>query len=193
MKSKKYKNSLLKIIIIIIANTLLVPHIYANNDLYTYISKNIVEQAKRGNSEAQYALAVYLKDEGTERSYREARKWYNLSANQGHYRSKFNLGMMYFKGTGGAQDVERAISLFRSSALSGSRYAAAYLGELYYSGKAFPYLKKNAYKAMRASKIAAQRGDPSAQRFVWHIAARFPDLREYANPKVIATPGYGGI
>ena len=49
-----------------------------------------------GDKDAQYELAqAYFNGEGVEQSYKEAAKWYTLSAAQGHTQAQFHIGWMY--------------------------------------------------------------------------------------------------
>ena len=50
---------------------------------------------------------------GTEWDFKQAVKWYRLSANQGNANAQYQLGRCYFIGEGVEQDVREAIKWFR--------------------------------------------------------------------------------
>ena len=67
------------------------------------------KQAEQGNAHAQSNLGeLYEKGEGVPQDYKEAVKWFRLSAGQGDVEGELNLGMMYAKGLGLPQDKVKA-------------------------------------------------------------------------------------
>jgi uncharacterized protein len=77
--------------------------------------------AELGHAEAQLALGMILENgqgvgpsslgfmyrnegQGVPQDYKEAVKWYRLSAEQGDTRAQYNLSEMYYKGQGVPQD-----------------------------------------------------------------------------------------
>lgn len=57
------------------------------------------------DADAQYNLAwMYDNGKGVTQDYKEAVKWYRLSAEQGHALAQSNLGAMYANGEGVIQD-----------------------------------------------------------------------------------------
>lgn len=188
MRKHELQKILFIVLIILFSNASL-----ANTNPYTGVPPNMIKHAKLGNAEAQFDLAVFLMDKQTERGDSEAIKWYKLSANQGHFRSQFNLGLIYYYGTAARKNISEAVSLFKSSAINGSRLSAEFIGYLYETGEASPYIKKNRRKSIQAYKVAAQRGHRLAQKSAWRVAGNTPNLRRYASPKVKASFSYGGI
>ena len=56
-------------------------------------------------------------------------------AEQGDADAQFNLGLMYFNGTGVPQDDQLALKWFRQSADQGDAFAQFALGNMYYMGR----------------------------------------------------------
>ena len=76
--------------------------------------------AEQGDASAQYNLGVmYEKGRGVPQDYKEAVKWYRLSAEQGHAFARSNLGQMYLKGLGVPQDYVSAHVWFNLSSSNG--------------------------------------------------------------------------
>ena len=53
------------------------------------------------------------------KDYKEAVKWFRLSAEQGNEKAQFYLGAMYDEGKGVPQDYKEAVRLYRLSAEQG--------------------------------------------------------------------------
>jgi uncharacterized protein len=63
----------------------------------------------KGNSNAQRALAVmYYRGEGIPQDYREAAKWFVVSAEQGNAGAQYDLGVIHYEGEGTPQDYKKA-------------------------------------------------------------------------------------
>lgn len=56
-------------------------------------------------------------------------------AEQGNATAQFNLGLMYFNGTGVAQDDQAAVKWFRLAAEQNDAFAQFALGNMYYMGR----------------------------------------------------------
>ena len=76
---------------------------------------------------------AYLKQD-----YKEAVKWFRLSAEQGHTLAQYNLGFMYYNGQGVLQDFKEAVKWFRLSAEQGDASAQYNLGLMYAEGTGVP-------------------------------------------------------
>jgi len=64
---------------------------------------------RRGLADAQYALAVMLRDGvGGKVDAAAARSWFEEAAEQGHAQAQLALAQMYAKGSGNTRDAERA-------------------------------------------------------------------------------------
>lgn len=65
---------------------------------------------------------------------REALKWYEMAANQGHPKALVNLGYFYEHGIEVDKDVERALSYYRSAAEKGLPSAMCICANFYELG-----------------------------------------------------------
>ena len=64
---------------------------------------------EQGKAKGQSNLGVMYKNgTGVPQDYKEAVKWYRISADQGDAMGKSNLGLMYANGTGVRQDDKQA-------------------------------------------------------------------------------------
>ena len=61
-------------------------------------------------------------------------KWYRLAADQGFALAQYNLGIMYNKGEGVAQDYAEAVKWYRRAADKGFAFAQYNLGVMYDRG-----------------------------------------------------------
>jgi TPR repeat protein len=94
------------------------------------------------------------------RTYDEAVKWYQKSAEQGYAEAQFNLGLMYQNGFGVIQDDNEAVKWFRKSAEQGNADAQCYLGFMYERGLGITQDYNEAVKWYRKS---AEQGNAQAQ------------------------------
>ena len=75
---------------------------------------------------AQYNVGVaYDRGEKVKVDYTEARKWYELAAQQGFAEAQCNLGVLYFNGDGEPKDVVEAYKWFTLAARQGVPKAIA--------------------------------------------------------------------
>ncbi len=78
---------------------------------------------------------MYDKGRGVPQDYKQAVKWYRLSAEQGNADAQFNLGQMYRRAEGVSQDYKEAIKLYRLSAEQGNADAQYNMGVAYGNGE----------------------------------------------------------
>jgi hypothetical protein len=71
---------------------------------------------------------IYSKGQGVPQDYKEAVKWYRLSAEQGVAQAQYKLGWMYSNGLGVPQDYKEAVKWYRLSAEQGVAQAQYNLG-----------------------------------------------------------------
>lgn len=92
--------------------------------------------AESGHPQAQIYLAqLYdLGEAGLPRDPVEARRLIALAAESGDAQAMHNLGVFYFRGEGGAQDLASAVQWFRKAAAAGVVESQYNLGLLYQSG-----------------------------------------------------------
>jgi len=75
------------------------------------------ERAERGDAGAQFNLGVrYDQGLGVLQDFKEAAKWYRLSAEQGDAIAQCNLGGMYNEGKGVPQDYKEAVKWWKLAA-----------------------------------------------------------------------------
>lgn len=106
------------------------------------------EEAKQGNTEAQYRLGVcYYLDE----NYTEAVKLFNLSAKHGNVCAEYMLGKCYYSGKGTKLNYSMAVELFNEAAKYNHAEAKLYLGECYYHGNGIERDIERAFKLYKQS------------------------------------------
>jgi len=81
----------------------------------------------------QDGVAAYQRQD-----YKEAAKWYRLSAEQGTAEAQFNLGLIYANGRGVPQDHKEAVKWYRLSTKQGTAEAQYNLGLMYAKGRGVP-------------------------------------------------------
>jgi uncharacterized protein len=127
---------------------------------------------------AQFNLGILLLNgQGVSQDFKEAIKWFKLAAEQGEALSpqslglvvlkgppinlaQYNLGLMYFHGTGVSQDYEEAIKWFKLAAEQGVVRAQYNLGLMYFHGNGV--LKDDA-EAFKWYELAAEQGHALSQ------------------------------
>jgi TPR repeat protein len=62
---------------------------------------------------------MYRNGQGVPRDYKNAVKWFRLSAEQWYAMAQYNLGLMYQQGWGVPQDDKTAVKWFRLAAEQG--------------------------------------------------------------------------
>lgn len=73
---------------------------------------HILEKAKQGKADDLFAMGLmYMPGGDASVNYKEALKWFDLAAKQGHAGAEFNLGLLYRNGRGVLQDVHRCCSM----------------------------------------------------------------------------------
>lgn len=145
--------------------------------------------AEADHPQAQLFLAqLYdLGEAGVARDPVEARRLISLSAENGDVQAMHNLGVFYFRGEGGPQDLSSAAQWFRKAADGGVVESQYNLGLLYQSGSG---VRRDLAQARHWFGQAAVKGDAEARRALVAMtsAASGSDARVPAAPrKTIAT------
>ena len=97
--------------------------------------KQFLEQAEKGNPEAQYTVAVaYAQGVGVAVDTNESYKWLCKAAKQYQPNALTLLGVMYFTGKADKQDSKKGFQLIHEAAEQGSTTAASLLGAMYSNG-----------------------------------------------------------
>ena len=118
------------------------------------------EEAKNGNSDAQYILGVmYYK----EQNYSEAAKWYRKAAEQGNIKAQFNLGNKYYEGQGVEKNYKEAFKWYKKAAEQGHSQAQFNLGCMYGRGEG---VSKNYFEVNKWLTKSARQGNSDAQEFL---------------------------
>jgi TPR repeat protein len=80
----------------------------------------LIEEARWGESEAQYAVAMmYAAGEGVEKDQKEAASWFEKAAEEGHPHAMFKIAERYETGNGISKDPEKAMKWYRKAAETG--------------------------------------------------------------------------
>jgi TPR repeat protein len=80
----------------------------------------LIEEARWGESEAQYAVAMmYAAGEGVEMDQVEAAKWFEKAAEEGHPYAMYKIAERYEKGDGVGRDPEKALEWYKKAAETG--------------------------------------------------------------------------
>jgi uncharacterized protein len=103
--------------------------------------------------------------------YKEAVKWFRLSAEQGNADGQYELGLMYFKGQGVPQDYKEAVKWYRLAAEQGVAQAQLLLGSVYYLVEQ-PGIPHDYEKAIKWYRLAAEQGETFAQLLLGRIYYR---------------------
>jgi TPR repeat protein len=107
----------------------------------------LLQLAEQGDAKAQNKLAnMFRKGRGVSQDYKEAVKWYQLSAKQEYAKAQANLGTMYDKGLGISQDYKEAVKLWKAAADKGNGIAQFNLGTMYSKGNGVSQDYKEAFK-----------------------------------------------
>ncbi len=96
--------------------------------------------------------------------------YYRL-AEQGLAKAQYNLGWMYSKGEGIAQDKREAVRWYRKAAEQGDASAQYNLGAMYYNGEGVITDNREAYIWVSIAKANGYEGAASALRDInWHLS-----------------------
>ena len=169
----------------------------AGNDIWVTLFKETLQQAKRGDSEAQYNVgAMYQDGRGVKADRDKALEWYEKAARQGNTRavsrldlmqanqasflselqraeqgnagSQYNIGNMFTKGNGTNMDLKQALGWYEKAASQGHIKAAYKLGLAHYEGSG---VRKNGKQALKWLGVAADDGYAPAQYYLGKIHA----------------------
>ncbi|MFQ5535169.1 MAG: tetratricopeptide repeat protein [Sphingomonadales bacterium] len=106
---------------------------------------------------ADFESALAAFDNG---NYHKAVREFRALAEDGHAKSQFNLGLMYFRGLGVEEDSEAAKEWALKSARQDYAPAQYTIGVMYSKGAGF---EKNPIEAAQWFRRAAEQGHPQAQ------------------------------
>ncbi len=145
--------------------------------------------ADKGYAPAQLRLAHYYEtgQAGVVKNLAEARRITILAAEAGSARAMHNLGVYYFRGEGGPQDMAAAAQWFRKAAAQGLSESQYNLGLMYQSGSG---VTRDLSEARRWFDLAAAQGDRQAERAAEAITAQSPALTVPAAKRILERLGY---
>ncbi|HEY8574431.1 peptidoglycan-binding protein [Phenylobacterium sp.] len=127
--------------------------------------------ADGGYTPAQFYLATLYENgqAGVSKNPAEARKWTIRAAEGGERMAMYNLGLDYFYGQGGPQDLPAAAKWFRKAAERGLTDAQYNLGMLYQAGSG---VERDLAEAYKWFSIAAESGDAPARESAVSLEAK---------------------
>ncbi len=169
----------------------------AGNDIWVTLFRETLQQAQRGDSEAQYNVgSMYQNGRGVKADRDKALEWYGKAAKQGNTRavsrldlmqasqasysselqraeqgnagSQYNIGNMLSKGNGTNMDLGQALGWYEKAASQGHIKAAYKLGLAHYEGSG---VGKNGKQALKWLSVAADDGYAPAQYYLGKIHA----------------------
>ena len=100
--------------------------------------------------------------------YEKAVKLFHQAAEQGHVSAQYNLGLMYAKGEGVAQNHKKAIKWWRQAAEQGDAEAQFTLAMMYYTGMG---VTKNEQTAYMFFLVAMANAKDESEREIIRISA----------------------
>lgn len=127
--------------------------------------------AEAGYTPAQFHLAQLYENgqAGVVKNPPEARRWTLRAAEGGERMAMYNLGLDYFYGTGGPQDLPAAARWLRKAADQGLTDAQYNLGMLYQAGSG---VERDLAEAYKWFSIAAEGGDAPARESAISLEAK---------------------
>jgi hypothetical protein len=128
------------------------------------IDKQLLEDAKAGNAEAQASLAaLYNEYDGINEDQKKAFFWYFKAAMRGHAESQFMLGWMYYSGEGTSINHKQSIHWYTKAAEQGHAKAQFALGCRYHYLEEYDHDFEEAFIWY---SIAANQGHAEAQCYL---------------------------
>jgi TPR repeat protein len=118
--------------------------------------------AEWGKTTSQYELGLmYYNGQGVEQNYKEAFKWFRVSAQKGLPDAQYYLGLMYYESKAVTRNYSNAFYLFLTAAKQGKTEAQFILGAMYISGQGVP---RSYIKAYAWTSIAYKNGYDQAEQ-----------------------------
>lgn len=137
--------------------------------------------AQQGNTDAQNALAEFLRDgAGGHLSRREAVHWFRLAAAGGNADAQVNLGFALFYGKGVRRNRAEALKWYRKAARQDHSSAQLNLGHMYRNGDV---VTRNLDRAMDWYRKAGQNGN--ANGYYW-LARTFEEFESNSTFQLLA-------
>ncbi len=154
----------------------------ANSSNYIEAYKIAMRESERGIPEAQLLLGVTYNDgTGTNRDFREAFAWWQISAQGGCLAALICLADCYIKGKGVRVDFSKAVFLLNEGAKRGEPTCQYLLGKYYAWGQYG--LSLNVNKGIELMKKAAERGKIEAYN---DLGNKYSELKDVPNNEQLA-------
>ena len=115
-------------------------------------------------------------DAENSQDYVLAMKWYQKVAEQGNHDAANRIGLFYCFGQGVKQDYQKAIEWFKKG------NGGFYIAHLYEAGQG---VKKDHQEALKWYRLAAEQGDPNAQRYLDNLETETARLNVNGSPITI--------
>jgi TPR repeat protein len=135
------------------------------NFFFTAMGRNKAAGGKKQSPEELAGAAFAHQNSGRKA---KAAELYSQAAAQGHAKSQYNLGLMYYDGEGVPQNFKKAAELYSQAAAQGIANAQYNLGMMYLNGKGVP---QDVARGMALLEQAAAQGDEDAQTQLAAIAS----------------------
>jgi hypothetical protein len=153
-----------------------------------------VQRAEHGDPVAQFTLgSSYANGRGVPPDYRQAVKWYYLSARQGYAPAQYRLGFCYARGLGTPQNLAAAVGWYRRAAEQGNAAAEYSLGLCYLNGRGVAPDRVQANQWFRLAAAHGYRVPPTVMTPPSPTASATPPATppaaSPANPPPEADPG----
>ncbi len=124
---------------------------------YGQTTSELLQKAESGDVDAQNKLgkAYCLGENGFEKNYEEAVKWFSKAADKGYAKAQNNLALCYANGNGVEKDMTQAVTLWKKAAKKDMPQAQVALGLCYANGDG---IKKDIKRAVSLWEKAAEQG-----------------------------------
>lgn len=120
-----------------------------------------IDQAKSGDKDAQYRLALmYLEGDRVKKDIDKGIHWLQMAAEDDHTSAQVKLGEIYSNGLIVPQSFSSAAKWYKRAADSGNADAQYHLGNFYRKGTG---VIRNEAKAIRLYRVAANKGHEMAK------------------------------
>lgn len=148
------------------------PYLYATS----MEMKQFVHAAKKGDMEAQANLgSIYLFGDNEQNvDYKKAAYWSELAAKQGDASSQYNLAILYFRGMGVKQNLEKAFHYYQQAAEQGHADAQIQLALRYLYAEGTP---QNIALAHEWYTKAKQSGATDLTQFIQEFEESYARIR----------------
>jgi TPR repeat protein len=124
--------------------------------------EHILQCLQAGDADVAFTMGNrYDRGEGVDQDFKEAMKWYRLSADHGNPKAQVNIGFLYKEGKGVPQDHAEAFRWYRLAADQGLPRGQAAVGVAYATGEG---ILQDYSAAVDWCRKAAKQGDASGQR-----------------------------